>query len=597
MNSARTGSVIAQSSSYTVFLVALLTVLESVPLAVVSLVPWVATAFLSASTTDYGHLIKEGAAELAWLASFLTVYVVVDSTRLWKRLSLLVLRWHSTRVRSLFVSLMAFAFVASLALPAAFVTFLLAAFIWRLVDNMRDDMVVVQARLHLRAAVTPKMTAPRRHEVASRDPSHPPTPLGRRHSPAARNRAGSKASQDAQLPEHRFPVALLRINEVSRQLTRAFRSACTESPKLRVLRAKKRCHSVDAADSQTSISRSGLHSGGTDTKSVTPAQKAPSAGPSSSTATIHTMKRSSTASLTDRRRRRSAPPLSASSGRAIHRASHSYPRLITPVLDHRTGWFTPQSKISAEQPSRVRTGPPPLPSVSSTSAPHSRTTAATESSQMLTARSASLSSKTEKADNTRTHSSGSDESSFRWTSASSSKCELPDASTMKEATCCERTVFQAIQPAARERQGHTCVKSRHELGETVYRRIQTMLMVGVAYTSIVAGECSFKSRGKLIIDDYYAALKKPSPLNMTVYLLILIPVPLISIMVFWFFVYHFYLSGKEVSHVEDYAFAIHEVIKEKLTRQQRITAKEVVGILMLLVIGLSLAIDTDRYFS
>ncbi|KAK8778874.1 hypothetical protein V5799_019784 [Amblyomma americanum] len=268
MNSARKESVIAQSSSYTVFLVALLTVLESVPLAVVSLVPWVATAFLSASTTDYGHLIKEGAA-------------------------------------------------------------------------------------------------------------------------------------------------------------------------------------------------------------------APSARPSSSTATIHTMKRSSTASLPDRRRRRSAPPLSASSGRAIHRASHSYPRLITPVLDHRTGWFTPQSKISAEQPSRVRTGPPPLPSVSSTSATHSRTTAATESSQMLTARSASLSSKTEKAENT-----------------------------------------------------------------SVYKRIQTMLMVGVAYTSIVAGECSFKSRGKLIIDDYYAALKKPSPLNMTVYLLILIPVPLISIMVFWFFVYHFYLSGK-----------------------------------------------------
>ncbi|KAL3187079.1 hypothetical protein MRX96_026008 [Rhipicephalus microplus] len=120
-----------------VMLVVVLTVLETLPLPVVSLVPWVASALLGRSTSAYEDVLDNSGTELVSLTGFLVVYVMVDSTRLWTKLSTLLLRWQGARLAPLFASLMFVAFAASLVLPATFITLLLAAFVCRHLENIK----------------------------------------------------------------------------------------------------------------------------------------------------------------------------------------------------------------------------------------------------------------------------------------------------------------------------------------------------------------------------------------------------------------------------------------------------------------------------
>ncbi|XP_037564499.1 uncharacterized protein LOC119444061 [Dermacentor silvarum] len=120
-----------------VLLVVLFTVLETLPLPIVSLVPWAATALLGHSTSGYEDVLELSSEELVSLTGFLIVYVLVDSTRLWTKLSALLLRWQGVRVGPLFTSLMFVAFAASLVLPATFVILLLAAFVCQHMENIK----------------------------------------------------------------------------------------------------------------------------------------------------------------------------------------------------------------------------------------------------------------------------------------------------------------------------------------------------------------------------------------------------------------------------------------------------------------------------
>nr|XP_054930205.1 uncharacterized protein LOC129386377 [Dermacentor andersoni] len=120
-----------------VLLVVIFTVLETLPLPIVSLVPWVATVLLGRSTSGYEDVLDLSGAELVPLTGFLIVYVLADSTRLWTKLSALLLRWQGVRVGPLFASLMSVAFLASLVLPSTFVTLLLAAFVCRHMEHIQ----------------------------------------------------------------------------------------------------------------------------------------------------------------------------------------------------------------------------------------------------------------------------------------------------------------------------------------------------------------------------------------------------------------------------------------------------------------------------
>ncbi|XP_075539827.1 uncharacterized protein LOC142574677 [Dermacentor variabilis] len=145
------------------------------------------------------------------------------------------------------------------------------------------------------------------------------------------------------------------------------------------------------------------------------------------------------------------------------------------------------------------------------------------------------------------------------------------------------------------RQDDTATERKIEASNTYYRRIQKVLILGVAYTSIVAGECGLRGRTRVIINDYYANQKKLNPLNTVVFGCCLVPASLISITLFLIFMYHFYLRDVDVAPTPELRVAIPEIGKDRRQYEDRLSMREVMVILLLVAIGISLIVDSDKH--
>lgn len=218
-----------------VMLVVLFTVLETLPLPVVSLVPWVATALLGRSTSAYEDVLDLSGTELVSLTGFLVVYVMVDSTRLWTKLSALLLRWQGVRVAPLFASLMFVAFAASLVLPATFITLLLAAFVCRLLENIKEDVAALQGRVDLRLAHAPLQAPP-----AGKGKVRPGEDRSKPRAGLTVAAGSRRLSQTLPVPESGPSAALVRIDDIIRQLVTALRTVSIDSSRLLLMRSKRR---------------------------------------------------------------------------------------------------------------------------------------------------------------------------------------------------------------------------------------------------------------------------------------------------------------------------------------------------------------------
>ncbi|KAH7960434.1 hypothetical protein HPB49_019549 [Dermacentor silvarum] len=163
------GGVVSQCL-YVLLLMVLLTILETLPLTVISLVPSVATAFIGLAEEPIPEEVDQQMDNVN-MVGLLLLYVAVDLTPLWRRLSLWLLSWRGAPVKPLFAGLMAVAFTASLFLPGAFVTLVLAAFINRVMHNIEDHVIEC---LHERSQ---KRHASRQYSFGARmpgvDPSRP----------------------------------------------------------------------------------------------------------------------------------------------------------------------------------------------------------------------------------------------------------------------------------------------------------------------------------------------------------------------------------------------------------------------------------------
>ncbi|KAK8773944.1 hypothetical protein V5799_011523 [Amblyomma americanum] len=79
-------------------------------------------------------------------------------------------------------------------------------------------------------------------------------------STAAKDRASPTPSpEEPSLPGPGFPWALVRMDDVVRQMVNALRSACMESPQLRLLRARRRSQAPELTDTQTPANSGMLH--------------------------------------------------------------------------------------------------------------------------------------------------------------------------------------------------------------------------------------------------------------------------------------------------------------------------------------------------
>ncbi|XP_075744074.1 uncharacterized protein LOC142802883 [Rhipicephalus microplus] len=237
-----------------VMLVVVLTVLETLPLPVVSLVPWVASALLGRSTSAYEDVLDNSGTELVSLTGFLVVYVMVDSTRLWTKLSTLLLRWQGARLAPLFASLMFVAFAASLVLPATFITLLLAAFVCRHLENIKEDIAALQGHVDLRQAQAPPRAPPARHSMDRTNEDHLKPRDGQLVTPRFRT-----VSEVLPVFESGPSAALVRINDVARQMVTALRSVSTDSPWWLLKRSKRRSQLGHFRDVPTSSNTDGIH--------------------------------------------------------------------------------------------------------------------------------------------------------------------------------------------------------------------------------------------------------------------------------------------------------------------------------------------------
>ncbi|XP_070389937.1 uncharacterized protein [Dermacentor albipictus] len=720
-----------------VLLVVIFTVLETLPLPIVSLVPWVATLLLGRSTPGYEDVLDLSGAELVPLTGFLIVYVLADSTRLWTKLSALVLRWQGARVGLLFASLMSVAFVASLVLPSTFVTLLLAAFVCRHMENIQAHVAVLEARGEMRSAHPPRQAPPaskaRDERLKPRAPRFA-TP----RSPSSRS-AFRRASHSLPVPDRGPSGALVRVDDIVRQLVTAIRSACIDSPRLQHLRSKRHSltdHSVDMPASTNSVAIHGSTISAT--ARMSPQQHRPrvpmvmlGAQAHHSPTLVHGDNVETTATLvpsartvwSDRRARytktRSDPksPKSqstlslsqsvddaarASKGSSSRSKStkadtpphtsqlHNIPDVPSGSSSQRdrraTGAIleaSPKSPLSPVWPSvdqsqqsrplsprgsptlrissisgaatRASKGTPlrgttpprangpsigeswsalhsPLDSSKQSNGPgesvvewRSRGTSspgiglrsprATPSNEIapmanteslktgqctpkhsqssgrhpyLPSRPSSVSSQLSQVSlsgvgspatpsQIGTMGSKLEHSSFFKSYASETQKSGHEHSSVapRDGNDClelgthqENVLLNATWSPAPGRQDDTATERKIEASNTLYRRIQKVLILGAAYTSIIAGECGLKGRTRVIINDYYANQKKPSPLNAAVFGCCLVPASLVSITLFLIFVYHFYLRN---------------------------VMREVMVILLLVAIGISLIVDSDKH--
>ncbi|KAH7956536.1 hypothetical protein HPB52_010200 [Rhipicephalus sanguineus] len=115
---------------------------EALPLTVISLFPTVAEALIGLPENRLPGEI-DNQVDIMSMVGLLLLYVAVDLTPLWTRLSLWLLSWRGAPVKPLFAGLMTVAFTASFFLPAAFVTLVLAAFINRTMQNIEVSDIVL----------------------------------------------------------------------------------------------------------------------------------------------------------------------------------------------------------------------------------------------------------------------------------------------------------------------------------------------------------------------------------------------------------------------------------------------------------------------
>ncbi|KAL1478204.1 hypothetical protein MTO96_016391 [Rhipicephalus appendiculatus] len=712
-----------------VVLVVLLTVLETLPLAVVSLVPWVATALLGHSTSAYEDVLDLSGTELVSLTGFLVVYVMVDSTRLWTKLSALLLRWQGVRVAPLFASLMFVAFTASLVLPAAFITLLLAAFVCRHLENIKAHVAALQGRVDLRQAQTPVLAAPARYSKVRPGGDRSKPRAGQPVTPGSR-----RVSQTLPVPESGPSAALVRIDDIARQLVTALRSVCTDYPLL--MRSKRRSQHGHFRDVPTSSNSAAVHESAISTTSVLERSRSKLLPPPRSShrprfpsGTLGVPGRSSprygdevdegptsvpsVRSLWSIRRSRSRQTLSgsdspcnplpqsrsqsvedAADSKALASRSNSQ-RAGTPphssqLLRHSTedghsGSSTPRDhRYTGTRPEEVTTKtstdksrrsrllksqgsptlritcvggraarrpskgspprrspprradaapaflgdswlilhPPPLASPSDspddsaiersrtgmrrTSSPlgglppSPRTTPpaqleqqAGSSPQSLRTESGTLSRSRSKTDIGQQPSSPSGPVSAPSTvsrATSSSGVASPATSALRQ------DHMGVLRSYSSVRSGSECFfLSNGSDSPDMYRRFQKVLIVGAAYTSIIAGECGFKGRTRLIINDYYATQKQPSPLNTALFTYCLVPASLASIVLFLVFMYHFYLKQVDLASTPELRVAIHEICKVKCQQEDRLSMREIMVALLLIAIGISLIVDTEKH--
>ncbi|XP_077508468.1 uncharacterized protein LOC144119806 [Amblyomma americanum] len=586
---------------YAVLLVALFTVLQSLPLAVVSMCPWVGAALVGVSQTDYADLLTSASAEMVSLTGFLVVYVAVELTRLGRRLSLLLLRSLGLRVRRLLVSIMLVAFVASLVLPAAFVTLLLAACICRLADNMPDDAAVLsqqQAQLGAAPATQTLTTETRTHTLRSDDRLH--QRLAR--SPVAKGSASRTPSpEEPPLPGQGFPWALVRMDDVVRQMASALRSACMESPQLRLLRARRRFQSPELADAQASADTSVFHASTATSRSTAYELSRAQTSRLTWSSADRQMPRSTLGAFRDQRHLSQpmwwgsspgAPSLGASASRSPLRVARDsvLKKALRSSSKSPLGNGTPHSSHSRESlvETSARTNSLSPSAHPSHGSPDGQSTPPSSRRPQTLVQTPPTSCRPAYSETDRL--SHGPSPSGLWTAANSPQMSARDKVSL------ETTVFRTTSrsPGPPSQHEHSVSVPRISCSENIYKRIQKVLIVGVAYTSIVAGECGFKSRLRFIVDAYYATIKKPSPF-MSVYLTFLMPVTVLSIVLFWAFIYYIYTRDDDLVVIKECRVVIQKIMEEKLEQEGKITSKEVLGVLMLAAIGLSLAINTNKY--
>ncbi|XP_037564500.2 uncharacterized protein LOC119444062 [Dermacentor silvarum] len=537
-----------------VLLVTVFTVLETLPLAVVSLCPWVYAALSTVPGSDYESLVLDCSRELASLASFLAAYVAVDLTGLWRRVSLFLLQWQGARVRQLFASMMLFAFLASLVLPAAFVTWLLLACICPLVDHLEDDIIALaQQRMKLRAAHRTQRPIKTSELRTARTVD--------KHSPLRLSPLSLTISEDSQTSSPgdlrdavSLPRPLSKMDDLTRQLMAAYRSACMESPTLRLLQASQRSLAVCSTGTRIAdgFNRSQI------TNRIPSRENSDVQESSLACSSLtHQMSMSQTATLL-KTQRFSRPPLLASfAGTSLQ--NHTLRPFPVPSSSlAKESWSTQRPPVGASTPQGSQCSMRERYNRSTSRSPTSpHLLSSRECETALSCSGIRLQHPQSKSYSSMRGSSETERPSH----GSLSSKPSPAITSPEHSDVRTRTVFPtgSVQSSMVTKRDTTASgKSRIEPTETLCKSIRKVFMVGVAYTSIIAGECGVRNRAKFIIDAYYTTD-----------------------------------LSRELT--KEYRLAIREIIREKWQLQEPIQPREVMGIVMLTVIGISLAIDTDRY--
>ncbi|XP_065303869.1 uncharacterized protein [Dermacentor albipictus] len=545
---------------YVLLLMVMLTILETLPLTVISLVPSVAAAFIGLADESIPEEIDQQMDNVS-MVGLLLLYVAVDLTPLWTRLSLWVLSWRGAPVKPLFAGLMAVAFAASLFLPGAFVTLVLAAFINRIMHNIEDHVVECQ---HVRS----QRQASRQYSLGARMPGVGPSqPRNMSLSQPEIRRSIFKKLR----PKHRENSATsLLEHSLIAPLTILPGMASAPPPTAVTIR--------DAGS--TASPRSGAPTGSGPT-SASPTRGASMDGaPTSGAHTSSSTTTSSTATSggpASSAHPSDAPP-SAWLTSVVHTEGASTSAAPTAGAPTSVGAADPehqQSTPSAPMPSSVQQATP------MTSPP----TGAPLIVPM----------------NAPSPFSGKSRVTPRPSAVLLSDTSLPTSPL--------KTVFKPFGSKSRVRGGIVSEIDVHladiEPGKpskaisakSAFTALHKALIVGVVYTSIVASECSYiTGRTTRILDDEFRSRDKESPMTTMVFLFFMFPMSAVTVVIFWAYIYRLYLRQIDKQLDQEYNLAIRDIFLKKRKAMGAVTKPEMIAVVIFVAFVLTFALNAIGHF-
>ncbi|XP_077509026.1 uncharacterized protein LOC144120475 [Amblyomma americanum] len=138
----------------------------------------------------------------------------------------------------------------------------------------------------------------------------------------------------------------------------------------------------------------------------------------------------------------------------------------------------------------------------------------------------------------------------------------------------------------------------HFPAKIAYTALHRALMVGTAYTCILASECSYiTGRTKRIVDQEFKSRQRESPMTSTVFLLFMFPMSVLTAVIFWVYIYRFYLQQVDKQMDRDYNLALKEIFLKEREQLGDVTKSEMIAVMIFAAFLLSFGLNATGKFS